>query len=189
MRTCRYLDDYLDGFLIESERMLFEQHLPVCERCQAEISAQRKFDEFVVVTKSANAIQVRCEQAEVAVRTNIRRRRRIRYAISIAASILIAVAMGAYLNSLRSSQNSAERVASKVNTESNPQIELAADPEVPQAIVELDPDSKYLAVPMETSNSNMTILWLYPTLERISNEQPSSNKSSHLEIFLAGNSS
>jgi anti-sigma factor RsiW len=181
---CPLIDAYLDGELPQGRRDDFLRHLETCPSCQAEASAQRRLDELF----STPAIDPPAVPPELIdriqrhVRSRVRRRL-LNWSLGIAATVLIAAAWliddsGPARREeavVRSSQDRASQALDHGESPSPQRDESPLEVGKPQVAVSVDP-RQYLAVPVTTSNPNVTILWLYPTTKPVPAEPSSGNR-------------
>lgn len=166
---CGQLEDYLDGELLQPERRRFESHLPSCPSCNEEIAAFARLKR-----RLASAVEQELCPPELIRRIESqiltapeRRPIRISARIAVAAATLC---VAAWLTlGLRKPQPTELWVA----PDAIPRPELRSKPsEAPAshgnkstANIRVELSDEYLAVPVETNDPRIAIIWLYPTAE------------------------
>jgi anti-sigma factor RsiW len=150
---CDLIDGFLGKWLSGPERAAFERHLTECAHCQRELQAQACIDRLL-----SSHVMIVSPSLVDRVERRIQRSRRRRF-VTVAGGLLAAsVLMGILIS---------QRWMSRPPVDTAPHA--AAEPpasEVAQAIhVTFARNADVIAVPKKTDNPNVTIIWLYPTVE------------------------
>ena len=147
----------------------------------------KTFDRFVAAAHSSKhaLLEETSENITSAIQKSIRRGRRIQMAVCVSAAVFLIGIVGTWkFMPMDESDHSAVANGIEADSIQKSHAERIVESK-PQAIVELAPESKYLAVPLKTSNSNVTVLWLYPTHEP-DDDAPSSQSERNEPLLLAG---
>ena len=168
---CDDLDGYLADWLSEDERARFEAHLADCPACGWGLQQQRRID-GLLARAAAQAEPVPpalVDRIEGQIRS-LRRRRAVRWAFGLSAAAASLLVVGLWIAAQEGSlppqpapivQNLVEEQTGQ--QEVTPPAPLAFDAE-PRVRVSLADASDGILVPMETSNRNVSIVWIYPTV-------------------------
>ncbi len=168
---CDNLDAFLCGWLPEDEAARFESHLAGCSACRREIDQQQKLDRLLgpAAEHLGPAPSSLIDRIDRQLRS-IRRRRLVRLACGLTTASVLAVAVGVWLGSHPAGGPSARQpvVQRHVEPETGqgevePAAQLASDVLLPARVSLADP-SEAILVPLETSNPNVSIVWVYPTV-------------------------
>lgn len=181
-------EDYIDNALPSVERAEFERHLAECEVCSREWSAQQKFASMVEAVRRTSALQEHqvLGQLTTQVRRRIRNARLWRTVQMVAMGLLIAV--GIWGTALRHpvKHHLRDKVTVRTNDLTATTNNLADDVDPTNGndvarptVVAQSIDSSFLAVPVETHNPEVTIIWFHSTVETASSieSEPSSSLS------------
>jgi anti-sigma factor RsiW len=173
---CQLLDDYLAHDLAKADCARFTAHLANCAACRQAVSEQDRFDRLLEqVVDHLNAVPERLVEATA---RRCKRQRRIRQALVatglVAASIFLALLLLPRKEAASTTPESAPEAVVKVEPLPSPP-QVAAQPHV---AVRFPTSANVMAVPLETSNPHVTIVWTYPSLRQPPPEAaaPSSDK-------------
>jgi len=174
---CQNLDDYLAACLSDDEAARFEAHLPHCPACREEIADQRGIDRLLArgAAQRAPIPSSLVDRIEGRIRS-LRRRRAVRWAVGASAAAAVVLAVGVWL--IPQDDGAApgpERPpgrgsVAETPVESEPDGHEVASPaqppsdNEPRVRVSLADPSEAILVPMHTSNPNVSIVWVYPTV-------------------------
>lgn len=170
--ACRQLDDYLGGELPNAERGRFESHLASCPSCHEQVAAFARLKSRLV-----SAVDREPCPSELVRRLELQilsraapERRSIRYGVAVAAAAACVVAWLMIGRNPQPSELPAppnETAQSVVRDRSAAAPPSAPEPDEPtagaRARVELPDD--YLAIPIETDDPRVTIIWIYATTD------------------------
>jgi hypothetical protein len=165
---CDDLDGYLAGWLLEDEQGRFEAHLADCPACSLALRQQRRIDRLLagVAACAEPAPPALVGRIEGRIRAfRLRRARRWALGLSTAAAALLAVGLWLAAREQSTTPELAPIVENPVEPEADPPqapplAQLASDPQ-PPARVSLANASDGIVVPVETSNPNVSIVWIY----------------------------
>lgn len=171
-RECDDLDGYLAGWLSDDEAAGFEAHLADCRVCRREAEEQRRIDRLLA--EGAERLEPLPPSLMGRIEGQVRSLRRhtlIRRALGLAtaATILLAVAFW-YTQQDVGVPPQPERVAERPSEPEGAEHEAAPPPQLasedqPSTQVRLADPSDAILVPMETDAPNVSIVWVYPTLQ------------------------
>jgi anti-sigma factor RsiW len=149
---CEKLDGYVGRWVSDLERAEFESHLAGCPPCRRELSKERRLD--LLLRRAAGSLESPpAGLGETIARRvrSIRRRRALAAVSAVAATAALAIlCVNAWWRS------------GAVRTATMPDPQTARTP----ARVEFAPESRLIAVMVDTQNPDMSIVFLYPTLDR-----------------------
>ena len=150
---CARLDDYLDGDLPEIEHLDFEAHLAACDTCRRTVELDRRWGNLLA---SANPIAPPSLTRNIA--GAVERGRRLRIA---RASALIGLAAGLTLAVVRWN---VDRPRVPVARTDDPPASrpIASAGQRPEVHITIAPESRLLALPLESKNPQVSVVWLYP---------------------------
>lgn len=156
---CARLDDYLDGDLPEIERLDFEAHLTMCETCRQAVELDRRWGGLLAAAGPVAPASLTRNILAV-----VERHRRLRLAravalIGLAASLAFAVA--------RWNVDRPRVPVARTNDPSASQPIASAD-QRPEVHITIAPESRLLALPLESKNPQVSIVWLYPEVRSTS---------------------
>ena len=186
-RQCDHLDDYLAGCLSADDSARFEAHLADCPACGEEVAHQRRIDRLLARGAGGRdpAASSLVDRIERRIRS-LRRRRVTRVALGLSAAVAAAVAVGVWLiprdDAVAPGPHpplGPRRVAEEP-IESEPEGPIESDPEGHEAApptelaseserrvrVSLADPSEAILVRVPTSNPNVSIVWIYPSMKR-----------------------
>jgi anti-sigma factor RsiW len=167
---CEQLDDFLDGCLSEGERAAFVDHLAGCAGCQGAVRDQRQIDELLAAAHiefgaAPPGLRERIEQGML----RASRRRQAARVAAAAAALAAALASGVWLATLRPGATVVQRspvAAPPIGPAAVPPHSHAVAPDAvvppPRVRLTFDPGFDAIAVPVESSDPNVSIFWLYP---------------------------
>jgi anti-sigma factor RsiW len=172
MITCELFDDYIDDELSPKERVDFEKHLSACSECRRDLTTHRCFKRMIAAVRDDITVHdaATIELIQSRVRVQVRRARLFAATKAFAAALFIGLGVWTYLvrdNALR--QTLQLPAATPVEADRM----VAVDEPRPVVQVDVADDAGYLAVPLETSNPNLTIIWFHPTIDS-PQQEPSS---------------
>ena len=178
---CQNLDDYLSACLSDDEAARFEAHLAHCPACREETADQRGIDRLLArgAAQRAPTPSSLVDRIEGQIRS-LRRRRVIRTALALSAAAAVVLAVGVWLipqndgtpagptTHAGASSIAEERIKREPDShadrhEAAPPAQLASDGK-PRVRVSLADPAEAILVPVETSNPNVSIVWIYPTV-------------------------
>jgi len=166
-RPCRALAGYLEGGLSRRERLDFENHLRGCEACRSEVSDERRLD--ALLARAAHHLERPPLELRrtVAARIRIERARRVwlRAGAALAAAVLIVLGLRFAAIDRPAHSPAAPRTVRPVEQERDP---MARRP----ARVEFAPDAPVIGLVVETASPDMSIVFIYPTLPPVANDEP-----------------
>ncbi len=168
---CERLDDYLLGGLSEDESARFEDHLSGCAACREEIREQRRMDRLLAEGAAGlepvpTGLIGRIEQAY----GRVHRCRVIGWAWGLSAAAVAASVLAAWLawGAAGRQEGSPPVVRESPQRAGDPEEVKPAGPEAPGGLsaaeVRLSDPSEAILLPMETARSDISIVWVYPTL-------------------------
>jgi anti-sigma factor RsiW len=169
-KPCQTLDDYLAGELSATERAAFEAHQAGCPACDVEIKGQRRLEALLrQATSSAEFPTGLIDRCLDSIRV-ARRRRIARWLGGLSAAAAVVLAVGFWPKQIPPARQvvvledqGTMPEASRANEVTRPAIETK---------VTIDPRSGFLAVPQANEHPNVTIYWLYPTLNTAAADEP-----------------
>lgn len=154
MLPCRHLNDHLLGCLDDSEEQAFLAHLLKCKECRSQVEEQQQLNRLlssVVETETAppglsGQIQRRLQ------RERSRAQRKVAV-VALAASIFVALTAWMAL----------PETGSFIEVRQHRISWSPPQPEVPAVEVRFVPETKVIAIPVETDDPEITFLRVYPT--------------------------
>lgn len=163
MTVCHLIDRFLDGELSGEESARFQRHLAGCEACQTEYEAHQEFQRWVDQAKGRFDHQARDVGPRIQRAVRWRRNRPRRLALSgIAATVALAIGWSQLIEA-------PHEMSPEVVAHSAAKVDIDPASEVPaatsKASVLVPEEVPYLAVPLPSTNPNVTIIWLHPTYE------------------------
>lgn len=194
---CEQLDDYLDGDLAPEAASRFREHVEVCGECQTNLDAMSEFDGLVAEAKLVfdDWNGVRQDRSALVDEIQVANQRSVASRVVTSVAVVaatIAMAVVARNIAMRMPGNSSPREFSQslesgsrsgVDAPSDDSTELA---QITKASLNMAEDSRYLAEPIESSNPNITIYWLHPTVDAVASEDDSSSLPKQQVDLLAG---
>ncbi len=163
---CRRLDDYLSRALSADEEVAFALHLQGCRACRQAAEEQEVCDRLL---RQAVTQQPVPERLVARIRARIRRvgrRRRLARTAGLAASLLLAGLCLWWVN-----RSAPEHQPGGLVVKEQPPAPAQPDP---RKDVEVRFAGAVIVVPVKTSRPNMTILWVYPSVQSAENAQAES---------------
>jgi len=176
-RQCDRLDDYLAGWLSADEAASFEAHLADCPACRAEVAHGQRIDRLLA-QGSGHLEPVPpslVDRIEGRIRS-LRRRRTVRWALGASAAAAVVLAVGVWHipqdegAALGPERPPGRGSVAETPVESEPGGHEVAPPaqppsdNEPRVRVSLADPSEAILVRKETSNPNVSIVWIYPTV-------------------------
>jgi anti-sigma factor RsiW len=165
--TCNNLDAYLADELPGSERAAFESHLDICPACHEAVDEQQWIDGLL---QSPARLQLERPPASILdsfqVSVAQRRRRFLQAACGLAAAAVLLIAVGLSLNGNHHAAQPVDRVKNtiaSVKPAQAPTAQVSATTARPPAT--FVSTSEAIAVPVESSSSDVTIVQVYPTTD------------------------
>jgi len=168
---CDQLDDYLAGWLSDTEASDFESHLADCSVCRRQLEQQRRIDGLLAQAPGRLEpvpyglvhrleSQIRC--------SNRRRMIRTAWGLSAAAAIMLLVGVWLHIRTPESPQPAPARQDEPmiVQQDVRPSAQDASDAEPPVRVRLSDPSAAIL-VTEPTQNPNVTIVWFHPTVKPV----------------------
>lgn len=168
--ACEQRDGYLGKWLSDEEGVEFEAHLALCSDCRQFLQEQRRLDDLLAQANATllplpasltDTIGQRLRQA--------RRRRVTAWATGLAAASIFVCVLAAWFRSPVAPKE--EPVRSPVVALPTPQPEPMPDPRS-LVHVTFPPTSDVIAVPQETDDPSVTIIWVYPTIKTAQETSP-----------------
>jgi anti-sigma factor RsiW len=165
--TCNNLDAYLADDLPGCERAAFESHLDLCPACRDAADEQQWIDGLL---QSPARLQLERPPASILDSFQLsvaqRRRRVLQAACGLAAAAVLLIAIGV---SLKDNQEAAQPVDRVANTSASVEPTKAPTAQAPAATTRppatFISTSEAIAVPVESSSSDVTIVQVYPTTD------------------------
>lgn len=159
---CTNLDGYLQKELSEEEQAIFVAHLETCSQCRSAVQEQELLDQLLVhattqLNRVPEALVDRIEQ-----RLRAARRRRILLELaSLATAALVVFCVTAWWRT----RSPAPDLPAASSTALAPQSSQPVPPTDPRSLVHVTFQPRYevIAVPLKTTNPNVTLIWVYPT--------------------------
>ena len=176
-RPCDHLDDYLAGWLSADATASFEAHLADCPACREEVAHGQRIDRLLA-QGSGHLEPVPpslVDRIEGRIRS-LRRRRVIRVALGLSAAVAVVLAVGVWLvpqddgAAVGPERPPGRGAVAETPVEWEPDGHEVASPaqppsdDEPRVRVSLADPAEAILVPMETSNPNVSIVWVYPTV-------------------------
>jgi anti-sigma factor RsiW len=157
---CEKLDAYLAGDLSDSEFIHFESHVEECTACREAIDEHQWIENLL---QSPARIQLERPPTIIVDSVHLsvahRRRRVLQAACGLAAAAVLLIAVGW----LGLNRQSTRRVISKIQDVAVAEPVHAPAPTQPQATFVTTSDA--IAVPLESSSADVSIVQVYPTTE------------------------
>jgi hypothetical protein len=150
--NCKDLDAYLAGSLSGSRGERFRDHLSRCQACQEELAAEEKMD--LLLSSLEEHLGAAPEPLVHRIERSLRAakgRRTVGRLAAVAAALLVGVTIFQFVVS----NPHFEHEDGEINRRSGRE---------PVAHVTLKPQSGFLALPVETENQGVTIVFVYPEL-------------------------
>ena len=171
---CDNLDAYLCGWLSPEESRAFEAHLAGCAACRQEAEQQRRIDRLLGQgagrVEAIPASLIGTIEGRI---TRLGRRRRTRWALGLSTAAAVMLAIGVWLAVQDGDVRPGSRPIAEKPTEKEPTEQKAA-PSVqgpsasePCVRVALADPSEGIAVPLETTNPRVSIVWIYPAVKPV----------------------
>lgn len=163
--SCTQLDDYLGGWLSETERNAFEVHLANCRQCRQSVEQQRHIDDLLA--RGMERLEPAPPYLVSAVETRIqslRRRRARQLAWGVPTGIALAFVIGTWASNRHTAPPAASRVQREVvalPSKTSAKQESRADQ--PVQVTLSDPTAAIL-VPMNKDAPTVSIVWVYPAI-------------------------
>ncbi len=163
---CEHLDAYVAGWASDDRTAAFEAHLNDCAACREEIHGQRRIDRLLREgTRRLEPIPASLVD-RIEGRIGVMRcRRAVRAACGTACAVALLLGVGLWLTTQADlpsgtpSEVAVENRPSPVGGDERPAVEV--EPLVEIVVVE---SSTAIVVPLKTDNPNVSIVWVYPTL-------------------------
>jgi len=168
---CDQLDDYLAGWLSDTEASGFEAHLADCSVCRRQLDQQRRIDGLLA--QAAGRLEPvphgLVDRFELQVRC-FNRRRMVRTACGLSAAVAMVLLVGVWLH-LRTPEGSQPAPKRQnepmiVQQDVKPPAQDASDDEPLVQVRPSDPSAAIL-VTEQTQNPNVTIVWFHPTVRPV----------------------
>jgi hypothetical protein len=169
--ACRNRDGYLGRWLAADEQAEFKAHLATCADCRRFIQEQQRLDRLLARANTA-LLPVPAgliDQLEHRLRL-ARRRRFVTWAAEFAAAGLLICALWGWLLPHRVSEEEPLQPPVVVRP-ARRQSEPTRDPRSLVRVTFQAP-SDVIAVPHETDNPSVTIIWVYPTIKTAQEPAP-----------------
>jgi predicted anti-sigma-YlaC factor YlaD len=154
--ACGHLDGYVGRWLSEPELLAFVAHLGSCPRCRQAVEEQRLLDQLLAQAAAPDPHMPAGLVERVEARlVRARRRRLYLRATALAAVLLVAVGISLWLLNKHAIRN---------DLVETPPIERPVHASVARVMtrVVVSPSSGLTAVPIESKNPAVTIVWLFP---------------------------
>jgi len=180
-RRCDHLDDYLAGVLSAAEAARFEAHLAECPACREEVADGQRIDRLLArASDHLEPVPARLVDRIEGRIGSLRRRRLVRVVLGLSAAAAALLAVGISL--MPRDEVTPPRPAThrdvpfiaeetiKRKPDSHADVHEAPPPaQLPsnnarRVRVSLADPAEAILVPIETSNPNVSIVWIYPTL-------------------------
>jgi hypothetical protein len=168
--TCELRDGYLGKWLTGEERIEFAAHLANCPDCRQIVQEQQRLECLLL---RANAILLPVP-APLLARIDhrlrqARRRRAAAWATGLSAAGVLLGALATWFLAQRAPVKEPVRLPVMALSPSPP--EPTRDP---RSLVEVtfQPTSDVIAVPQQTENRSVTIIWVYPTIKTAQEPTP-----------------
>lgn len=168
---CDQLDDYLAGWLSDTEAADFEVHLTDCSACRRQLDQQRRIDGLLAqaVGRLEPVPHGLVDRLESQVR-HFNRRRMVRAAWGLSAAVAMVLLLGVWLH-LRTPEGPQPAPEKQdepmiVQQDMKPPAPDALDAE-PLVQVRLSDPSAAILVTEPTQNPNVTIVWFHPTVKSV----------------------
>jgi hypothetical protein len=158
---CDAIDGYLGNWLTEPERAAFAAHLKECPQCQKAMGEQQAITQLLAMalTSEAPVLAGLSERIEKHMRS-ARRRRLAGQVAALAALVTLACGVALWLRRPAHPESKAIRPDIAVAPRQVPQANDARPPAPVE--VAFQGSSDVLALPIETHNPTITLIWVYP---------------------------
>lgn len=171
---CDCLDGYLSGWLSGDEAARFRAHLAECPDCTRKIDDERRIDRLLAqgAAKLQPVPPALIGRIEDEIRS-MRRRRVIRWAFGLSTAVAVALAAAVWLTLQTGRLAPGPKPIVQKPTEAENGEHDAASPARPasegeaRARVTLADRTEGIVVPLETSNPNVSIVLIYPTVKPV----------------------
>lgn len=168
---CDQLDDYLAGWLSDTEASDFEAHLADCSVCRRQLDQQRRIDSLLA--QAPGRLEALPHGLVDRIESRVRhsnRRRVFRLAWGLSAAVVMVLLVGVWLH-LRTPEGphpAPKRQDDPMIVQRNerPLIQDASDAEPPVQVRPADPSAAIL-VTEPTQNPNVTFVWFHPTVKPV----------------------
>ena len=168
---CDQLDDYLAGWLSDTEASGFEAHLADCSVCRRQLDQQRRIDGLLA--QAAGRLEPvphgLVDRLESQIR-HFNRRQRVRTAWGLSAAVAMVLLVGVWLHfrTPEGPQPAPKRQDEPmiVQQDVKPPAQDASDAEPLVQVRSSDPSAAIL-VTEPTQNPNVTIVWFHPTVKSV----------------------
>jgi anti-sigma factor RsiW len=169
---CEHLDAYVGGWLSDDRTVAFEAHLNDCAACREEIRRQRRIDRLLregtrQLEPIPSALVDRIE-GQLGV---IRRRRAVGAAGGTACAAALLLGVGLWLTTAGYRTSPPLEVAVEKRPSPTADDRQPVPPQQPPAEVQPSTEiamvdaSTAIVVPLKTSDPNVSIVWIYPTVK------------------------
>ncbi len=157
---CQHLNEYLDRALSAVDEAAFVGHLASCPACRRSVEEEEQVRHLLrcAVAELEPAPEGLAEQVGNRVRSS-KRRRIVRLTVGMSAAAAVVVAIGVW--HVIGQRGADERIS--VHQPPTPALGAQLDPRKEVEVVVPQSDN-VIAVPLETSRPNVTIVWLYPAV-------------------------
>jgi anti-sigma factor RsiW len=159
---CTNLDGYLQKELSAEEQAIFVAHLETCSRCRRAVQEQEFLDQLLVrATTQLNLVpEALVDRIEQRLQKG-RQRRLLLVLASLATAALVVFCVTAWWHT----RSPALDLPAASSTALAPQSPQPTTPTDPRALVHVtfQPRHEVIAVPLKTTNPNVTLIWVYPT--------------------------
>jgi len=168
---CDQLDDYLAGWLSDTEASDFEAHLADCSACQRQLNQQRRIDGLLAQApgRLEPVPHGLVDRLESQIR-HFNRRQRVRTAWGLSAAVAMVLLVGVWLHfrTPEGPQPAPKRQDEPmiVQQDVKPPAQDASDAEPLVQVRSSDPSAAIL-VTEPTQNPNVTIVWFHPTVKSV----------------------
>ena len=168
---CNQLDDYLAGWLSDTEASDFEAHLADCSVCRRQLNQQRRIDGLLAQApgRLEPVPHGLVDRLESQIRCfNRRRMVRMAWGLSAAVAMVLLVGVWLHLRTPEGPQSAPKRQDEPmiVQQDVRPPTQGTSDAEPLVRIRPSDPSAAIL-VTEQTQNPNVTIVWFHPTVKSV----------------------